>query len=625
MNLLSVENLTKYYGERCLFRDISFGIDHGQKIALVARNGSGKSTLFKILMGTEPKDAGEVVFRNDTRVAFLDQDEQFAANTTVRAALFSGNHPALKALQEHKLAVAKNDNAKIEELTARIEELNGWDAEAHALAIAENLGLKEILDRTCENLSGGQIKRLSLAKTLVSEPDVLMLDEPTNHLDLDMIEWLEKYLAQSNKTVFLVTHDRFFLDRVCTEILELREQELFRYKGNYSYFLRKKEEAFEQLRSSTEKAKNLYKRELEWIRKMPKARGTKAKYRVDAFEDTKKKAHVKIKDDKVNLEVKTERLGTKTVELHKVSKTLGDKLLLKQFSYLFKRGEKIGIVGKNGMGKSTLLNMITGSLKPDAGKVVVGDTVKFGYYSQKGLSLDYGVKVIDAVKDIAEIIPLEGGKKITAGQLLERFLFEPKKQHQWVETLSGGEKKRLQLLQVLMANPNFLILDEPTNDLDIETLQVLEEFLLEYSGCVLVVTHDRFFLDKIVDHLFVYRGPGEIKDFPGNYTQYRIWEKEQKDSEPVEEKPESKSEKVPQHPPKTAEKKKKLSYNEQREFNQLEKDIDQLEAEKLELTRFLESGSEDVEKLTQTGIRLQELSEIIDDKTMRWLELSERA
>lgn len=624
MNLLSVENLTKYYGELCLFKDISFGIDHGQKIALVARNGSGKSTLFKIMMGQEPADEGSVVFRKDTRIAFLNQDEQFDPNLSVRDALFTGNHPALEALQQHKLAVENEDNALLEELTNRIEELNGWDAEAQALAIAENLGLAELLDRKCLGLSGGQIKRLSLAKTLISEPDLLMLDEPTNHLDLDMIEWLEKYLGQSNKTVFLVTHDRFFLDRVCTEIIELDELTLNRYKGNYSYFLEKKQIAQEQLMSSTEKAKNLYKRELDWIRRSPKARSTKAKYRVDAFEETKQKAHVKIKDDKVSLEVKSERLGTKTVELHKISKTLGERLILNKFSYLFKRGEKIGIVGKNGMGKSTLLNLITGGLQPDQGKVVIGETVKFGYYSQTGLKSPNDIKVIDAVKEIAEIIPLEGGKKLSAGQLLEKFLFTPKKQHQLVGTLSGGEKKRLHLLRVLMNNPNFLILDEPTNDLDIETLQVLEEFLSEFKGCVLVVTHDRFFLDKIVDHLFVYLKPGEVKDFPGNYSQFRVWEKTldvEKEIEAME------REKEPSAPVQKVEppKKVKLSYKEQREFSMLEKEIEDLEQEKLLLTEKLQSGITDHEEIAKLGDKLSSITDQIDEKSMRWLELSELA
>ncbi|TXC78472.1 ABC-F family ATP-binding cassette domain-containing protein [Luteibaculum oceani] len=625
MNLLSVENLTKFYGELCLFKDISFGIDQGQKIALVARNGSGKSTLFKILMKREPADEGSVVFRKETRVAFLDQDELFDPNITVKAALLSGNHPGLEALEEYQLAVLKEDNARIEELSQKVDELNAWDAEARAIAIADNLGLSPIFDRKCGKLSGGQLKRLSLAKTLVSEPDLLMLDEPTNHLDLNMIEWLERYLSQSNITVFLVTHDRFFLDRVCDEIIELRDQSLLRFKGNYGYYLEKKQEQEDQLIATTEKAKNLYKRELEWIRRMPKARGTKAKSRVDAFSETKKKAHVKLKKEQVALEVKSERLGTKTVELHKISKTLGDKPILNKFSYLFKRGEKIGLVGKNGMGKSTLLNIITGSLKPDSGKVIIGDTVKFGYYTQKGLDVADDIKVIDAIKDIAEIIPLEGGKKLTASQMLERFLFSPKKQYQLVGTLSGGEKKRLQLLRVLMTNPNFLILDEPTNDLDIETLQVLEDFLLEYKGCVVVVTHDRFFLDKIVDHLFVYLKPGEIKDFPGNYSQFRIWEKENVLSETKEQ--------VEPNKPKEQEsintvpsvEKKKLSYNEQREFGLLEEEIEKLEQKKLDLTEKLESGESDHEKLMKWGQELTEITNTIDEKTMRWLELSERA
>ncbi len=623
MNLLSVENLTKYYGERCLFKDISFGIDQGQKIALVARNGSGKSTLFKILISQEPADNGSVVFRKDTRVAFLDQEAEYDPNLTARAAIFSGNHPALEAMQQYKTALATQNQDLIEELTQTIEELHGWDAEAKALAIAENLGLGDLLDRKIGQMSGGQIKRISLAKTLISEPDLLMLDEPTNHLDLDMIEWLEKYLSQSNKTVFLVTHDRFFLDRVCSEILELDNLDLQRYKGNYQYFLEKKELAQEQLQASTEKAKNLYKRELEWIRRMPKARGTKAKYRVDAFEDTKKKASVKIKDQQVSLEVKSERLGTKTVELHKVSKSFGDTTYISKLSYLFKKGEKVGIVGKNGRGKSTLLNLITGSLEPDHGKVVIGETVIFGYYHQKGLQVSDDLKVIDAVKEIAEIIPLEGGKKLSASQLLERFLFTPKKQYQRIGTLSGGEKKRLHLLRVLMANPNFLILDEPTNDLDIDTLQVLEDFLLEFKGCVLVVTHDRFFLDKVVDHLFVFQEIGDIKDFPGNYSQYREWEKENAKELKAAETKKDEPSPVPEATNPSKNRKQKLSYKEKREFEQLESEIERLESEKKSLTQTLESGISDHEELRKIGDKLQQITDDLDEKSMRWLELSE--
>ena len=629
MNYLSIENITKHYGERLILNNIGFGLERGQKMALVARNGTGKSTLLRIIAGDDQAETGNVVFRNGINVGFLNQDENFPEDQVVEKVLFSGNHPAIIAMKAYQDALDAEDDAKVQEAFDRMEETNAWEYETKAKQIAFHLKLGDLMSQQIKTLSGGQKKRLALAKVLADDPDILMLDEPTNHLDMDMIEWLEQYLSQPHLTVLMVTHDRYFLDRVCNQIIELEDGEISAYSGNYSYFTEKKAERMASLASSTLKAKNLYKRELEWIRRQPKARSTKAKYRVDAFDAVKAKASKRIVDEKVQLDVKTTRMGTKTIELHNVSKSFGDQDFIKGFNYLFKRKEKVGVIGKNGTGKSTFLNLVSGELKPDTGKVVQGETVELGYYKQQNIQLRDDQRVIEAVKDIAEVIPLAGGKKLTASQMCERFLFDGQKQYQYISTLSGGEKKRLYLLIVLMRNPNFLILDEPTNDLDIPTLVILEDFLAEFDGCVLIVSHDRFFLDKVVDHLFAFEGNAELKDFPGNYTQYRDWSKERDKQEVKEQKqqatPEVK-EAVKEKPvQKESEPSRKLTFKEKFEFEQIEGLIEELETEKEELIQKLSEVANDHEEMMKVSSRLTEVVEQLDAKTERWVELSELA
>ncbi len=621
MNYLSVEALTKHYGDKPLFESISFGIDQGEKVALIAKNGSGKSTLFKCLAQLDVPDSGTIVYRKDISLGFLSQDPVFDANLTASEIIFHSPNPAMVAVRNYEKALENGNQTEIETALIAMEEQNAWSIEAQTKEILGKLQLQG-LDTPFGSMSGGQQKRVALARLLMDEPDFVLLDEPTNHLDVEMIEWLEQFLSQSKMTLFMITHDRYFLDRVCNHIIEIDETQLYKYKGDYAYFLNKKAEREENVVANTLKAKNLMRKELEWIRRQPKARGTKAKYRVDAFDDIKKEASKKVNTDKVEMEVNMTRLGSKIIEIHNLHKAFGDKQLVKKFSYNFKRKEKIGIIGKNGTGKTTLLNMLMGLEPVDAGKIVTGDTLVFGYYTQSGMQLKEGMRVIEAIKEIADFLPMAGGKKLSAVQLLERFLFPTRTHFAHISTLSGGEKKRLYLLTVLMKNPNFLILDEPTNDLDIPTLAVLEEFLEDFPGCVIVVSHDRFFMDKIVDNLFVFEGEGNIRVFPGNYSDYRhqaaLEEKEASTQKTVEEKEQPKPE-IKQDKPK-----KKLSYNEQREYDNLEGEIEQLENKKSALNTELETLT-DHEKMTTLAQELGEVMELIEEKTNRWIELDELA
>lgn len=617
MNYLSVENLTKSFGVRTIFENVTFGVDQGDKVAIVAKNGAGKSTLLKILCGLDDEDSGRIVFRNGIRVEYLEQAENFDPNKTILELVLSADTEESRAITAYQEALKDPDNTdRYDKAFEAMNLSNAWDYDVKINTILSQLKIED-KEHKAGQLSGGQKKRVALAKLLISEPDIMILDEPTNHLDLDMIEWLEKHLSDSRSTIIMVTHDRYFLEVICNTILELADQTLFKYTGNFSYYLEKKAEREEILRSTIGKAKNTMRKELEWIRRQPKARGTKQKARVDAFQDLKDVATQRIKKDEMEIEIQMERLGTKIVELHHLGKSFGDKKILNDFSYVFKRGEKIGIVGENGTGKSTFLNMITETETPSKGKIVIGETVKMAYYHQDGIKFKEGQKVIEVVKEVAEFIPLTKGKKLSAAQLLERFLFPRDMHYNFVEKLSGGEKKRLYLLKVLMENPNFLILDEPTNDLDIFTLSVLEDYLEVFQGCVLIVSHDRYFLDKLVDHTFYFTGDGEVKDILGNYTAYRDYLKEEQKRKSSEVKKE-KIQKVKEEKPK-----EKLSYKEQIEFKDLEKELAELEKEQKEITDKLNSGEMSSEEANNTAMRLGEISRLIEEKEMRWLELSE--
>ena len=616
MNYLSVQDLGKSYGIQTLFKGLNFGIDQGQKVALVARNGTGKTTILRALAGVEPSDTGLVVFRKGIRIAFLQQESHFGNAKTVYQAIFESENPLLSAIQEYEEALLNPENADaFQKAFDKMDQLEAWDYEVKVKTILSKLKLDE-LKQEISVLSGGQKKRLSLAKILIEQPDFLILDEPTNHLDLSMIEWLQEFLTKENVTLFMVTHDRYFLDAICNEILELEEGDLFRYKGNYTYYLEKKQERQTVMQTNIDKAKNLYTKELEWMRRQPKARGTKSKARIESFYDVEKSAKKRIKNDKVQLEVQMTRLGSKILELHKVSKSYGDLKILDQFTYTFKKRDRVGIVGKNGVGKTTVLNMLTGTETIDAGKIVTGDTVVIGYYTQSGMKMDEGKRVIEIVRDIAEYIPLAGGRKLTAAQMLERFLFTKDAQWKHVSVLSGGEKKRLYLLTILMKNPNFLILDEPTNDLDLITLKVLEDFLDEFEGCMITVSHDRYFMDRLVDHLFVFEGEGQVKDFPGNYTDYR--ENVAADGKLKIDKPKLKD------PVKDrASEKRKLTYNEKKEYDTIESVIDVLEQEKVAIGAQFNDTGLDAGKMKELGVRLKEIDEEIAFKTNRWMELAE--
>jgi ATP-binding cassette subfamily F protein uup len=600
---LDVQHLTKSFGSLVLFRDLSFSIAEGQKVGLIAKNGTGKSTLLSILSGKEGYDEGEIIFRRDLRVGMLEQSPAFDPNESVLDACFRSN--SVRSQGENH----QGDPEKV----------------LKAKQVLTQLKIRD-LEQPMRQLSGGQQKRVALANVLITDPDLLILDEPTNHLDLEMIEWLEGYLNRGNKTLLMVTHDRFFLDRVCSVILELDDQTVYTYRGNYSYYLEKRQERIDNRRAEIARANNLYRTELEWMRRMPQARGHKARYREEAFYELEKIAKQRIEERQVRLKSRNVYIGSKIFECQYVSKAFerpeAEPLtILKDFYYNFSRFEKMGIVGNNGTGKSTFIKMLLGQVAPDSGKFDIGDTVRFGYFSQEGLHFDDTQKVIDVVKDIAEYIDMGGGKHLTASQFLQHFMFTPEQQHNYVYKLSGGERRKLYLCTVLMKNPNFLVLDEPTNDLDIVTLQILEEYLQDFPGCVIVVSHDRYFMDKVVDHLLVFKGMGDIKDFPGNYTQYREWEKLQPD-EPKEAK-EQKAEKATKQPANNPQQKRKLTFKEKRELEQLEKDIEALEVEKKQIEEALCGGTTSVEEITTMSKRLPVLNDELDEKSMRWLELSE--
>ena len=593
---LDVQNLTKRFGAQVLFENISFSIAEGQKVGLIARNGTGKSTLMSVLMDKEGYESGSIIYRRDLKLGFLEQSPQFDPEESVLDACF--NH--------------KDDPEKVLKARQILTQL-------HITNLEQPMG----------QLSGGQQKRVALANVLITEPDFLMLDEPTNHLDLEMIEWLEGYLNRGNKTIFMVTHDRFFLDKVCNVILELDDQGIYTYRGNYAYYLEKRQERMDNLRAEIQHSKNLYRRELEWMRRQPQARGHKAKYREDAFYELEKVAKQRIEDRQVRLKASTVYIGSKIFECQYVSKAFDDrgkkKVILHDFYYNFARFEKMGIVGNNGTGKSTFIKMLLGEVKPDSGQFDIGETVRFGYFSQEGLKFREDQKVIDVITEIADYIDLGGGRHMTASQFLQFFLFTPEEQHNYVYKLSGGEKRKLYLCTVLMRNPNFLVLDEPTNDLDIQTLQVLEEYLQDFAGCVIVVSHDRYFMDKVVDHLLVFKGEGEIQDFPGNYTQYREWCRLQPKTEGEGAEKKATKSTAKEQPSATQKKegKRKMTYKEKREYEQLTKELEQLENEQKTLEEALCSGQLSVEELTEKSKRLPEIKDEIDEKEMRWLELAE--
>ncbi len=620
MNLLSVENISKSYGELVLFEQLSFGVNKDQKIALIAKNGSGKTAILNILSGLDQPDQGMVNYRKDIKVSFLAQEPILAENSTIEQCILASDNEVLKVIANYEKALLDMDNADgYQKAFDAMDRHAAWDFETQYQQILSKLKLDD-LQLKVSALSGGQKKRVALANALLNKPDLLILDEPTNHLDLEMIEWLEVYFAKENITLFMVTHDRYFLERVCNEIVELDQGQLYTYKGNYAYYLEKKEARLSQEQVEQHKSKRLFKKELDWMRRQPKARTTKSKSRIDDFAQIKERAHQRRQDHEIQLEIDMERMGTKILECHKLFKSFGDKSILDGFDYNFLRGERIGIIGKNGTGKSTFLNILIGKESVDGGKIVVGDTIKFGYYTQDGIPSKSGQKVIDVIREFGDYIPLKKGRQISAQQLLERFLFDRKKQYDFVEKLSGGERKRLYLCTVLIQNPNFLILDEPTNDLDIVTLNVLESFLLDYPGCLLVVSHDRYFMDKIVDHLFVFRGAGYIEDFPGNYSDFRAYEDSQdQEQEPI--KPKSIQQQTAAKTATTTQK-QKISFNEQKEYQQLESKIRSLEKDKLALEQsFFEEGLS-VETIEDRSKKLQEVIETIELKTMRWFELA---
>ena len=618
LNYLTVENISKSYGELTLFENISFSVHKDQKIAFVAKNGTGKTSILNILSGEDVADTGEVIYRKDIKVSFLSQDPKFDDALTVEETIFASDSPILKIIANYEKALLNPEDTETYQIAFdAMDRHQAWDFETLYKQILFKLKLDD-LNQKVSVLSGGQKKRLALANALINKPDLLILDEPTNHLDLEMIEWLEAFFAKENITLFMVTHDRYFLERVCNEIIELDEGTLYSYKGNYSYYLEKRDERIEREAVETGKAKQLFKKELTWMRRQPKARTTKSKSRIDDFADIKHRAHQRRNDHEVQLELNMERLGSKILEFHKVSKAFKDKTILDTFEYTFKKGERVGIIGKNGTGKTTFLNILTQTAQPDSGKVVKGDTVKFGYYTQSGITIKPEQKVIDVIREFGDYIPLKKGRQISAQQLLERFLFSRKKQYDYVEKLSGGERKRLYLCTILIQNPNFLILDEPTNDLDIVTLNVLESFLLDFPGCIIVVTHDRYFMDKVIDHLFVFRGEGVIEDFPGNYTDYRVYE----DSQPVISNTSSNDKKEKQSWKKNEA--SKLSFNEEKELRNIESKLNSLAFDKKELESKFNNPDLTQDDINKLSDKLQVIIDTIETKEERWFELSSK-
>lgn len=614
---LQVDNLTKSFGDLLLFEHISFGITEGQHVGLIAENGRGKTTLLNIITGKEGYDGGNIVFKNDLRVGYLQQSPNYPDGLTVLEACFFHGNKLVNLVKDYERCLDTPDNPGLSDLLNRMDVENAWDYEQRAKQILSQLKIHNY-DQPVNQLSGGMLKRVSLANVLLSDPDFLILDEPTNHLDIDMTEWLEGYLKRAKLSLLMVTHDRYFLDRVCTEIYEIDNEQVYQYKGNYSYYLEKRQERIDAKNTEIAHATNLYRTELEWMRRMPQARAHKARYRQDAFHDLEKVAKQLIHSDNVRLEMNGSYIGKKIFESDHLYKSFGDVKILDDFSYVFTRYEKMGIVGNNGTGKSTFIKILMGLIKPDSGKLEIGETVRFGYYSQDGLQFDDQKKVIDIVQDIAEVIDMGNGSKLTASQFLQHFLFTPEKQHSFVYKLSGGERRRLYLCTVLMRNPNFLVLDEPTNDLDIVTLNVLEDYLQHFSGCLIVVSHDRYFMDKVAEHLLIFNGQGDIRDFPGNYSDYRNWRNDKMKKEKEVEKPkEEKNARV------RLNQKRKLSFVEKREFEQLENDISGLEAEKVQLEKELCSGMLGVDELTEKSKRLPIITNTIDEKTLRWMELSE--
>lgn len=626
ISYLQVDKLTKSFGDLVLFEDITFGVAQGQKIGLIAKNGTGKTTLLNIIAGKEGYDSGEVVFRKDLRVGYLEQAPSYPEDLTVLEACFFSENETVRTIAEYEAAISREDHSGLERILERMDALKAWDYEQRAKQILGKLNIHR-LDQKVGELSGGQLKRVALANVLITEPELIILDEPTNHLDLEMTEWLEEYLGRANISILMVTHDRYFLDRVCSEILEIDNKQIYFYKGNYSYYLEKREERIAAMNAEVDRASNLLRKELDWMRRQPQARGTKAKFRIDAFYELEKKAKQRREAGTVELGVKSSYIGSKIFEASHVCKRFGDLKITDNFNYVFARYEKMGIVGNNGTGKSTFIKMLMGEVAPDSGHFDVGETVRFGYYSQEGLKFDEQMKVIDVVRAIAEYVDLGNGEKLGVSQFLNHFLFTPDKQYNYVYKLSGGEKRRLYLCTVLMRNPNFLVLDEPTNDLDIVTLNVLEEYLRQFKGCLIVVSHDRYFMDKVVDHLLVFHGNADIQDFPGNYTQYREWreakEQLEREAQALEAAKRPDENKKGNRP--VREEKRKLSFKERKEYESLESEIEAMENEKAELEQAMSSGTLSNEELLQKSERISWLINAIDEKSTRWLELSEWA
>ncbi len=620
-SFLQVENLSKSFGDKVLFSDVTFGIYEGDKIGLIAKNGAGKTTLLRIVAGAEAYDSGEVTYRNGLRVAYLAQLPELDGQLPVADACMSLGGEAVEAVREYEAATASGDSARLERAMQRMDASGGWTYEDRMRQVLTQLKISDLSQRVGE-LSGGQQKRVALAKVILDEPELLILDEPTNHLDIDMIEWLEDYLSRSRVALLMVTHDRYFLDKVCSKILEIDERKIYAYEGNYDYYLAKREERISAQNAELLRVKNLLRTELEWMRRQPQARGTKAKYRIDAFYALDAKSKERRNDSSVRLKGGASYIGSKIFEAIDVSKRYGDKVILRNFEYVFARYEKVGIVGGNGVGKSTFVKLLLGLEQPDSGRFDVGETVKFGYYSQEGIRFDEQEKVIDAVRKIAEVVVIDEKTRYTASQFLQFFLFPPAAQQNYIYKLSGGEKRRLYLATVLMKTPNFLILDEPTNDLDITTLGILEEYIAKFKGCVIVVSHDRFFLDRTVDHLFVFEGDGIVRDFPGSYSDYRSWRWE-RDAEKANAEAEKKSSAANSWKPRR-EKSDKMTFKERKEFESLAGEIADLEKEKREIEEMLNSGNLGVEELTQKSQRISEVLSLLDEKEMRWLELSEK-